>query len=46
MKTMLENKYGTDGQVTVQDKNGKDVTYTVSELLSGLKEHEALAETE
>lgn len=46
LKSMLTEYAQTNPTVTVTNENGEAVTYNVSELIDGLKEHEALAVTQ
>ena len=46
IKTLLRNSYAVDAEVTVKDKDGKEHTYKIAELIDDLKEHEALACTQ
>ncbi len=46
IKKMMRETYDETAEVTVTDKDGKEVTYRVVDLIDGLKEHEALACTQ
>ncbi len=46
IKQLLRDTYGENDTVTIKDKDGKDVTYNIADLIDGLAEHEALAVTQ